>query len=1201
MEISPPPAPAIAASLAQFTSRSTSASAAAPTAEDLGEYGLNIWINNIGLNKIKKKKLETGLYIVIPKNELINDEKAIINPDRISDNSKNIIQKIPEKFNFVLIKYKQYGLNRVDRNIVEIDLYITRADDIIPINIGSLTTIEKGEKGERDREKIDKVNRNLKNWAFVWQRSGFEEPYKYEPDTVINIRKDDKGPIQVEIKKALEEKSVTYSRFTDQLKNNLITTGPIDKLIITEYLKKGNLGNIEKPNIHSLFTSTLAEGDILKIENEILSKLEEILREKHIITGFTQPLAPPPAPVRRGDKPGTSQAGPYRAAQGPQGPLELTKFINSPIEQDNYHEKIKYVKPYMDIIDIGKDFSKLHEQILEDLRTISFKEIVENFVEQYYKQDNIPIPDKPYADFYLNSVGNENKLIIRNMHNIFLELFYIFRKINVNEYYKYIDFTLNNINIPNTINSIGDDQKCVTYELLLGKPAGTGIFRVKEFDRVQVVDPNEVREPSAASSSSSEEEEEVVYTNHSSINILKNIFGKNSKFIVNSGIKNTGDFGNALKYSLARIFDLNLNIENKPMIENEIRTVYGISKKNNELNYIDDMFVQDKTLCINRKKNGVDTTYNLMNTIQNNIKECLINKIKSNLADTLTKKVDKKNISIDDVKEIISKFTEDIIVKVFTCLKAEDIEGDLNKIRFLTDLKKSGDFDTAQSALKTGSIFLTGDYVAAAYAIFIGCKTVLSIRDQGIYKYYIYYPREGSPLLTNVAGLEEAAAQAAQATQERERQQREAVAAQERERERLLREAVTTQERERERQQREAIAAQERERQQQREAIAAQERERQQREAAQERERVWQLELLAAEERAAEARARAAEAETNRNISQIAQTQLNDPELSAEVKNSWIEIIQHISNKKRPAPEPEPFAGPQAKRRKGGNGSEKKNKRASQISNTEFMDITIEYLYEISLQTGKNYLKDLLNDFKEILSGKKQATKDKFKMDIKLVADMKSYLKERHILKYGYSDDLQYTVLRFLELSNIEFEGKPFTMERYTAWIHKNINEYMKKQEQEKEKPRLRLHTRSQPLSLPKLNTQLYPLKTKRTRSQPLPKQSSKTRTRNPQYSVFIHEAEQPQPQLPIEFTNMLGTRQAVGTRQGGKTGGNSNKKPITKTDIATYEKDLVKLYKSYIRLAKTDKPEQELQEEFQKLDHKIQKLAHKIKIAMEK
>jgi hypothetical protein len=289
--------------------------------------------------------------------------------------------------------------------------------------------------------------------------------------------------------------------------------------------------------------------------------------------------------------------------------------------------------------------------------------------------------------------------------------------------------------------------------------------------------------------------------------------------------------------------------------------------------------------------------------------------------------------------------------------------------------------------------------------------------------------------------------------------------------------------------------------------------------------------------------AAAAAAEAAKNLSAIAATILRtNPQKAIEYADNASLVLQQtmpLLEVTEPAPKRQKL---NKGGNKGGNGSEKMKEKTN-ISNTKFMDIVVEYLYEISLQTGKNYFKQLLKDIKNILSGKTQVTKKEFNMDMKLVANMKRYLKDIHILKYGYSDDLQYTVLRFLELSNIKIDGIPFTMENYTTWIRNSIEEYMEK----KQKAQTRQLPQTAAMAIRERENTFYPL----------------------QKSI--------------------------------KTGGNSKKKPITKTDIATYEKDLVKLYKSYIRLAKTDKPEQELQEEFQKLDHKIQKLAHKIKIAMEK
>ena len=65
--------------------------------------------------------------------------------------------------------------------------------------------------------------------------------------------------------------------------------------------------------------------------------------------------------------------------------------------------------------------------------------------------------------------------------------------------------------------------------------------------------------------------------------------------------------------------------------------------------------------------------------------------------------------------------------------------------------------------------------------------------------------------------------------------------------------------------------------------------------------------------------------------------------------------------------------------------------------------------------------------------------------------------------------------------------------------------------------------------------------------------------------------------------------------------GGAMKTKKISKQQIEAYEQELVMLYKRYIKLARSNKTEQELEEGFQKLDKKIKELAHKIKEDMKR
>jgi hypothetical protein len=201
-----------------------------------------------------------------------------------------------------------------------------------------------------------------------------------------------------------------------------------------------------------------------------------------------------------------------------------------------------------------------------------------------------------------------------------------------------------------------------------------------------------------------------------------------------------------------------------------------------------------------------------------------------------------------------------------------------------------------------------------------------------------------------------------------------------------------------------------------------------------------------------------------------------------------------------------------------------KKRGGAKTSNIKFINIAMEYLYEKSLENNVNYLERLINNINNKLSGKKKAEEIvKFVVDTEIVEHMKEYLDDVHILKYGYSTPLQYTVLRFLELSNIDIDGVPFTMENYTRWIKQSIAEY---------------------------------------RKAPLP-ESAAMAMRREMAGPSI---------LPRGIT---------------VAGGDST------TDA--YKRSLVKLYKRYLRLVDSGKPEDELQDEFRKLEKGIQKLSYKM------
>ena len=526
------------------------------------------------------------------------------------------------------------------------------------------------------------------------------------------------------------------------------------------------------------------------------------------------------------------------------------------------------------------------------------------------------------------------------------------------------DFTKDVTNLQANIQNI-DVTKHI-YILTLGQTTGTGIFTGYNEDNVKIVD-------------NREDSPEVINVNDNSANILKKIFGENSIFITNSGIKSTSQsLNNQKKYSLARIFDLNMkDLDN--IIEDDI-TTYGITKVNKELYYIDSIFANKKNLYMNRN----NSKYKLITSKENKVQKCLINKIKSTIARCInnpqcvapkrpskqqggTKKPKQENVTL---KQIIQRFTDNIGQELFCCLNAEDLPDDTSKIRFLTDLKRAGDFNTARSAFATKAVFLTGDYMAAAYAILIGCKTVLSIKDGGVYKYNIYNPK---PIQRALPIAEEprftpAGPSPAQTAQE-------------------IQEAASLN-------------------------LAN------------------QLSQLFRDNRITPFH----ELLKSPDIYSIVVKLHDINEAAWRAANAYlISVATSVT------------------RTNGGlnsdnsDNSSKKIKGGTVISKEDYIATAIDYLYEKSLEGKRDYLRELMVYISDLLSGKIKPTAKEFIMDMDLVANMKAYLDNVHIMKYGYSTPLQYTVLRFLELSNIDIDGVPFTMEGYTSWIKQQVKEYEQK------------------------------------------------------------------------------------------------------------------------------------------------------------
>ena len=731
-------------------------------------------------------------------------------------------------------------------------------------------------------------------------------------------------------------------------------------------------------------------------------------------------------------------------------------------------DDIMYIFKYLSFADTGKDFNNIDDTIFESLGQPNFtdlykyfrKRIDENKDHKYVQLFNIiaPINSKK-----LNVKGNK----IQIFDNIFKNNINIKRKYPTDKETQVhlSDFTKTDQNYDNSKKIEMIDDSYHIYELILGNSTqSTGIFD-------NSIENEPIKE-------GRQESESIVYINNSSANILKRIFG-DSKFIVNSGIKESGkELDKNKRVSLAKIFDLNM--KNIQTIIETNETEYMISKQNNELNYIENIFAIQRALYMNRDAKQ----YLLINNesrIQY-IQDCPLKGIKTNLIHCL-KVTYEKRLPERDIKKIILCLTNKIVKKLLCCLNAEDLltqDRDLKIIQFLTDLKRTGDFATARSALATDAVFLTGDYLAAAYAIFIGCKTVLSVKKDDNYKYYIYNPKPRQPREPQ---------QPQQPQHPQQPQQRQG--SQERKSNSLLKQTfeencMKTFKIIQYRYEKYDITFEEK--------------------IYQERELLDHCNFPN----------KTIVEEATKIVANIVSTTPSTSVHSRQLltENTGDQMRDQSSS--------------------GGKTHKTRKMKGGAITNEKFQKIAIEYLYEKSLENGKDYLQELIIE----INNKKNTTSKEFILNINLVDHMNEYLEDIHILKYGYSTPLQYTVLRFLELSNIQYENEPFTMKQYTTMIREYVK-YMEEQEYQQTE----LLKNTVPYITPSMTFQ--------TQSVPV-------------------------------------------------NGGDPSNK-ITKPVIDEYEKKLASLYKKYIKLAESNKTEQELSKEFEKLDMGIQKLSAKIKKTMEK
>ena len=623
--------------------------------------------------------------------------------------------------------------------------------------------------------------------------------------------------------------------------------------------------------------------------------------------------------------------------------------------------------------------------------------------------------------------------------------------------------------------------------------------------------------------------------------ILVKIFGdsnnnNNYKSIRNVGVKGLEE--EILKQRgrtiscIGKIFDDNAEIGDNKLsnIEEQPETKYNISKVNNDLSFIDNLDVSNKSLYMNIN----NSNYIFISNINFIIKEFLEKIVPDtgttkfvSILDTCTSNHQENQQLEQKLKEIINCFTNSFVNDIFCGMNQQDLD-DMDKIKLITDLKCGGDRITAQAAKALNCVFLTTDANAALYAIHIGCKTVFQKKpiatDNYIIHYYIFNP---TPQPQPPAPVTTSPAPAA------------------------------------------ALVAPPPKYDEMGEPPAAQGTKRKAASPTQSLKGVPHVEESKDKEGNKFYRVYGEYGElfTTYDISTV------------------LDMVTTLAQSKK-----QKHGQGQGQ----GGGGERKMK-GGKISNEKFMNIAIEYIYERSLEGPRDYLRELIDYINNLQTEKDQPKTTEFKIDQKLVEHMNDYLKNKHITKYGYSTPLQYTVLRFLELSNVSFEGSPFTMERYATWIRKNAEKYLKKQEKQAD---------SSPLIIPKRPASERPASSRRSVSErsvssyralserPASSPRPASKSNRPTYLTSLRTESSIPVRNPLVFPYSVQTGITAGV------GGNPNKNA---TALDEYEKKLASLYKKYIKLAESNKTEQELSKEFEKLDMGIQKLSAKIKKTMEK
>lgn len=263
-----------------------------------------------------------------------------------------------------------------------------------------------------------------------------------------------------------------------------------------------------------------------------------------------------------------------------------------------------------------------------------------------------------------------------------------------------------------------------------------------------------------------------------------------------------------------------------------------------------------------------------------------------------------------------------------------------------------------------------------------------------------------------------------------------------------------------------------------------------------------------------------------------------------------------------------------------------------------FIKKAFEYIRERSLEDKIDYLaphRDILNRIKK---GEKIYDIKDFKPNPDLVEHIDDYLSCVHTIKYGYSSDLEYVFLRFMELKK-SIPSMKWYANKVKRAITKELNIKIDKPIDYVTIPMPRI-ARIPIYSVPSLHR----ASSKKKQSPPLAPVPSSHRARPPKVLSPIKEESPPPHELalvtsshrarskkeePISVSPSYPSTPIVpATAAAAAAAGGSAK-------IEKYKTDLLRLYNKYIKLAKSILPEEQLKDQLDKLGASIQRLKAKL------